>query len=283
VVPVSQNVAHLAPRNLPWQRLHDHRATITPWPTSSSKGTDYFGNSFRFFSINRAHRRLTVLATSRVSVRRQEIAAAADSFAWEEVRDGLPQDCSPEGLGAYEFVFGSPRIPLLPELRDFALESFAPQRPILEAGLELTARIFGGFAYDSTATTVHTPVIDAFRGRRGVCQDLAHVQIGCLRALGLAARYVSGYICNRHAPGAQQLVGADASHAWLSLYCGRLGWVDLDPTNNVIPQLDHITVAWGRDYDDVCPINGVYVGGGHHQISVAVSVVPLADDAEVAN
>jgi transglutaminase-like putative cysteine protease len=204
----------------------------------------------------------------------------ADSPSWEDVRDNLIHDYSPEGLAAYELVFGSPRVPVLPDLRDFALESFSPRRPILEAGLELTARVFGGFAYDAAATTVHTPLIEAFRGRRGVCQDLAHVQIGCLRALGLSARYVSGYICNRRATGARELVGADASHAWLSLYCGRLGWVDLDPTNNVIPQLDHITVAWGRDYDDVCPINGVYVGGGHHQMSVAVAVVPMADHAD---
>ncbi len=152
--------------------------------------------------------------------------------------------------------------------------SFTPGRPLLEAALDLTGRIFHEFKYDPTATSVSTPTMEVFEKRRGVCQDFAHLEIGCLRSLGLAARYVSGYLLTDPRPGQPRLVGADASHAWLSVFCPGHGWVDLDPTNNVIPALRHVTVAWGRDYGDVCPIKGVFLGGGSHWMTVAVDVVP---------
>ncbi|MCA9209436.1 MAG: transglutaminase family protein, partial [Planctomycetales bacterium] len=145
----------------------------------------------------------------------------------------------------------------------------------VEAATDLNARIHTEFAYDPRATTVNTPLEQVLKQRRGVCQDFAHLAIGCLRAMGLPARYVSGYLRTIPPPGQPRLVGADASHAWLSVYCGPLGWVDLDPTNNVIPTTDHLTVAWGRDYSDVCPIQGVFVGGGQHTMTVSVDVEPL--------
>jgi transglutaminase-like putative cysteine protease len=156
------------------------------------------------------------------------------------------------------------------------LASFVPGRPILAATLDLTDRIHREFRYDPTATTISTPLEEVLRLRRGVCQDFAHLQIGCLRSLGLAARYVSGYLLTMPPPGQPRLIGSDASHAWLSVYCGEAGWIEIDPTNNVIPGTSHITLAWGRDYSDVCPINGVFIGGGQHSMSVWVDVLPLS-------
>jgi transglutaminase-like putative cysteine protease len=144
--------------------------------------------------------------------------------------------------------------------------------------IELTARIHKDFTYDTQATTVHTPLAEVFAHRRGVCQDLAHVQIGCLRSLGLAARYVSGYLRTLPPPGRPRLVGADASHAWVAVFCGPLGWIDVDPTNNALVDTHHVTISWGRDYSDVCPINGVFVGGGAHVMTVSADVEPLDDD-----
>jgi transglutaminase-like putative cysteine protease len=161
------------------------------------------------------------------------------------------------------------------DLYRYAAESFPPRRPWLAGVLDLTARIHADFVYDPAATNVSTPLAEVLQARRGVCQDFAHLEIGCLRAMGLAARYTSGYLLTMPAPGQPRLIGADASHAWLSAWCPGLSWVDLDPTNNVVPCLDHITVAWGRDYNDVCPIKGVFVGGGQHSMSVSVDVRPL--------
>jgi transglutaminase-like putative cysteine protease len=161
------------------------------------------------------------------------------------------------------------------ELAAYALESFTPRRPIVAAARALTSRIHRDFRYDAAATNVSTPLEEVFHLRHGVCQDLAHVQIGCLRAIGLAARYVSGYLLTHPPPGRPRLIGADASHAWLSLYCGALGWIDFDPTNDVIPSDEHITLGWGRDYSDITPVAGVFVGGGTNSLSVSVDVAPL--------
>jgi transglutaminase-like putative cysteine protease len=160
-------------------------------------------------------------------------------------------------------------------LRRYAAASFPAGRPTLEALLDLTQRIYRDFTYDPRATTVSTPLNQVWRTRRGVCQDFAHFQIGCLRALGLPARYVSGYLVTKPPPGKPRLVGADASHAWVALYCPGVGWIDADPTNNVLPAEHHITVAYGRDFSDVSPVKGVILGGGHHTLSVAVDVTPV--------
>ena len=167
---------------------------------------------------------------------------------------------------------------MLPEARDSALKSFTPNRPILDAALELNGRIYGDFKYDLTATSLNTPTSELFRTRRGLCQDFAHLLITCLRSLGLAARYVSGYLLTTPPPGQPKLVGSDASHAWVSVFCPGKGWVDLDPTNNQIPQLGHITLGWGRDYSDVSPVKGVFLGGGDHRMCVSVDVAPAEND-----
>ena len=177
-------------------------------------------------------------------------------------------------VAAAPYSFDSPCVRRDDRLASYAAMSFTPGRPLLEAALDLTSRIFHEFKYDPTATSVSTPTMEVFEKRRGVCQDFAHLEIGCLRSLGLAARYVSGYLLTDPRPGQPRLVGADASHAWLSVFCPGHGWVDLDPTNNVIPSMRHVTVAWGRDYGDVCPIKGVFLGGGSHWMTVAVDVVP---------
>ncbi len=183
-------------------------------------------------------------------------------------------------LEAYQFAFDSPHVPTSPDLADYAAVSFSPGRPWLEALLDLTRRIHTEFKYDQTATNVSTPLERSAAMRRGVCQDFAHLQIGCLRSLGLAARYVSGYLVTAPPPGQPRLVGADASHAWLSAFSPEHGWIDVDPTNDMIPSPKHITLAWGRDYSDVCPIKGVFIGGGHHGMNVSVDVMPLAADAD---
>ena len=190
---------------------------------------------------------------------------------WETVHEQL---AAYEALDAYELVFESPYVVGDDAIRDYALQSFAPGRPILAAAMDLTSRIFREFQYRGGVSDVSTPVRDVFAMRQGVCQDFAHLMIACVRSLGLAARYVSGYLLTRPPEGKEKLVGSDASHAWVSVFAGDAGWVDFDPTNNVIPGVEHITFAWGRDYGDVSPINGFIVGGGTHQVSVAVDVSP---------
>jgi transglutaminase-like putative cysteine protease len=174
-----------------------------------------------------------------------------------------------------EFAFDSPYSIGNEDVLHYARQSFEPGRPILAAATDLTARIFRDFEYRGGVSDVSTPVRDVFAMRKGVCQDFAHLELACLRSLGLAARYVSGYLLTHPPEGKEKLVGSDASHAWLSVWAGNAGWTDLDPTNNLIPGIEHITVAWGRDYGDVSPINGFIVGGGSHQVAVAVDVRPV--------
>ncbi len=275
--PVCHNEIRLSPREDARQRCEEHNLLIKPDPANLGSRVDYFGNRLNFFSILEPHRRLTVTAITRMDVGANAVPDAATSPCWESVRDALRQDLSPAGLADFQFVFDSPRVKSACVLTGYAAESFPPRRPIMAAVLDLTGRIHEQFTYDPKATTVHTPLEEVFATRRGVCQDFAHVQIACLRGLGLAARYVSGYLRTLPPSGKPRLIGTDASHAWVSVYCGSAGWMDFDPTNNVIPHTDHITLAWGRDYDDVCPIRGVFVGGGQHAMSVSVDVEPLAD------
>ncbi|MGA9565233.1 MAG: transglutaminase family protein [Candidatus Korobacteraceae bacterium] len=197
------------------------------------------------------------------------------SLSWEEAARSIPNDHSPAGLEAYQFGFESPRIRLRPEFASYARQSFTPGRPMAEALLDLTARIHKDFQFDSRVTTVRTTTEEVFRKRRGVCQDFAHLQIACLRSLNLAARYVSGYLRTYPPPGQPRLVGADASHAWVSAYSPEVGWIDIDPTNNLVPSDGHVTLAWGRDYSDVSPLRGLILGGGAHVLRVAVDMEPL--------
>jgi len=274
-VSICRNQVRLTPRQLATQKCKSHRLEIKPSPARRERGNDYFGNRVYSFSIHRPHRVLTVTATSRVEVQPAPVPDLEETERWERVREMLQGDRSPAGLADYQFAFDSPLVAHDAELATFARESFPAGRPVLAGARDLTARIHDGFRYDPKATTVHTPLREVLKKRRGVCQDFAHVQIGCLRSLGLAARYISGYLRTEPPPGKPRLVGVDASHAWVSVFCGTAGWIDFDPTNDVIVTSNHVTLAWGRDYSDVCPIQGTFMGGGQHKMTVAVDVHPV--------
>ena len=269
-VLLSHHVARLSPLTLPHQTCLSHEVEIDPAPAITRRHRDFYGNEMMFFIMEGAHHELRVTARSRVEVHRPAMPGPLADAPWESARDHeqLPLD-------VIEYAFESPAIRPTEEVAHYARPSFTPGRPLLEAVLELVDRIHADFRFDPQATTVATPLADVMRLRRGVCQDFSQLGIGCLRAMGLAARYVSGYIETLPPPGQPRLVGADASHAWLSVYCPGAGWIDLDPTNNVMPGEMHITLARGRDYGDVSPLRGVMLGGGEHQLSVAVDVLRL--------
>ncbi len=272
-VALCHNIAHLTPRAGPRQSCLHSELLITPSPEVSVPQTDYFGNHATFFTIQKPHNKLTVTGTHQTDVQPYSPPDPAQTPAWEEVRDSLPIGRDADTLNAYEFTFDSPYCAASAELANYASPSFPANRPLFAAVLDLTRRIYSDIKYDRRATTVATPLSEVLALRRGVCQDMAHLEIGCLRSLGLAARYVSGYLLTTPPPGKERLVGGDASHAWLSVWCPGFGWIDLDPTNNQVPSDQHITLAWGRDYGDVTPIKGVILGGRHHSIAVAVDVV----------
>jgi transglutaminase-like putative cysteine protease len=279
-VPVCHNEIHLVPRKQPRQRLLAIDLQVDPQPAQVATHADYFGNNTGIFSIDEPHDRLTVTAQSRVEVDPPRDWRSFELLPWESLRDRLARDTDAATLEAREFSFDSPLVRGSPHLAAWTAESFTPARPWAEAVVDLTRRIHREFAYDPTATTTSTPVEEVFALRRGVCQDFAHLQIACLRSLGLAARYVSGYLSNERrvegtvGEGANDagMVGADASHAWVACWGGEDGWLDVDPTNDCTAGTLHVTVAWGRDYADVSPIKGVCVGGGSHAIQVAVHV-----------
>jgi len=273
-VSVSHHVVRLTPRNLPRQMCRESYVAVIPAPPVTSAHFDYFGNTLTNFTLDEPHECLIVEAHSELEVKAAEPPGFSQTPAWETVRQSLGDDFSDEDLSAYQFVFDSQRVRSNPELADYARESFPEGRPLLEGALDLTRRIHQDFRFDKKATEVATPVQTFFEKRRGVCQDFAHLQIGCLRSLGLPARYVSGYLRTMPPPGRPRLVGADASHAWCSAWCPGTGWVDFDPTNNCVPSDGHITVAWGRDYSDVSPIYGVLLGGAKHKLRVEVDVMP---------
>jgi transglutaminase-like putative cysteine protease len=274
-VSVGSHVACLKPRTLPHHLLTRSELRIQPFPSTRTERVDYFGNQLCFFTIQEPHKELVVEARSEVIIEGNARPQLQQSLPWEEAARLLPDDHSPAGLEAYQFGFESPRIRIRPEFASYALQSFMPGRPILDALSDLTARIHKDFRFDSKVTNVRTPTEEVFRKRRGVCQDFAHLQIACLRSLNIAARYVSGYLRTYPPPGQPRLVGADASHAWVSAYCPGIGWVDMDPTNNVAPSNGHVTLAWGRDYGDVSPLRGLILGGGSHTLKVAVDMEPL--------
>jgi len=273
-VSLCQNVAHLSVRKSDRQRSEPSVLSISPQPAVIEDRVDYFGNPVHYFTIQEPHRELTVGASHRINVFHTPGVESGVTVPWEAVRDRLSRDRDPRWLDAFQFSFDSRYATAHALYADFAAQSFAPGRPIREAALHLVERIHAGFAYDPKATTVATAVAEVFEKRRGVCQDFAHFLLACFRSIGLAARYVSGYLSTVPPPGRPRLVGADATHAWVSLFCGDAGWLDLDPTNNQIPEERHILLAWGRDYDDVSPLKGVILGGGQHVVKVSVDVRP---------
>ena len=274
-VPVCHNQLHLAPRDTAAQSCREHRLAIEPQPSIRARRRDYFGNDVEFFSIQEAHDGLSVTAMSLVDVASPVLKIGQKTPAWEDVAAAIPTSSSSPGLAAYFLSLPSPRIRRSAALADYARPSFPARRPIFDAVRDLTARIHGDFTFDAKATTVYTSPEELLELRRGVCQDFAHFSIGCLRSLGLSARYVSGYVATTPPPGMPRLAGADASHAWIGAFCGPLGWVDFDPTNDAVVGDLHVTVGWGRDYGDICPIQGVFVGGGHHSMQVGVDMIPL--------
>ena len=277
-VTLCHNEAHLSPRVGPRQQLLRHELTIDPPPSAQTRREDFFGNAVEYFAIQLAHTRLAVTATSEVelAVHDPQLHFQVQN-SWEMAAARTRSETTRATLEARQFTLASPMVAASPEIAAYAAASFTSGRPLLDAVHDLMGRIHRDFTYDPGFTTIATPLAHVFEHRRGVCQDFAHLAIACLRAFGLAARYVSGYIETLPAPGQAKLVGADASHAWFAVYDPDAGWLDFDPTNNQIPIDQHITVAWGRDYADITPLKGIIFGGGaSHSAQVAVDIERLA-------
>lgn len=274
-VVLAQHLAHLRPLDLPGQDVQAHTLHIAPEPALRETALDPFGNWRTFFSLQGPHEALEVTADSRVVT--TPAAPLPDSPPWETVRDSLRYQAHAPYDPASEFVFSSPYAPRGDEFATFALPAFPTDRPFLEACSALMHRIHRDLAYETASTEVHTPAAEALAQRKGVCQDFAHIMVACLRSLGLPARYVSGYLLTQPPPGQPRLIGADASHAWVSVPLGG-EWFDFDPTNDRCgthrPGEDYITLATGRDFGDVSPLRGVIQGGGSHTLKVAVTVAP---------
>jgi transglutaminase-like putative cysteine protease len=279
-VSLCHTEVYLAPRARKSQTVLEHGLAVVPEPEAMYPREDYFGNPVTFFSIHEPHRELIVTSHSLVELAPSPPPNLNLSPPWEEVREAVHNDdarrTSPESFDASQFTFESPHIQVGPALAEYAAESFAPGRHFLDGVNDLSRRIYTDFEYDKRATTLATPVDEVLGSRRGVCQDFAHLMIACLRSLKLPARYVSGYVRTGH-----KFVGGEASHAWVSAWCPMFGWKDFDPTNNVMPQDRHITLAWGRDYSDVSPVKGVALGGGEQVISVQVDVTAQGLDSAV--
>ena len=276
-VAQSQHLLHLVPRPTHRQRVVSSRVAVVPEPTHRTRRLDAFGNCAEWLALEDPHTTLEILAESRVIEADLPTPDPEASLPWERVRERLEAPADAETREVVDFLFDSPLVHPSIDLSGYALASFPPHRPVLAGAIDLMGRIHADFRYDTTVTDATTPVDRVFEIRAGVCQDLAHVGIACLRAIGLPARYVSGYLLTMPPPGMPRLVGADASHAWFAAWCPPFGWVDFDPTNDVLPGVGHVTLAWGRDYGDVAPINGVVVGGRDHTIEVGVDVAPVRD------
>ena len=274
-VSVSHHAARLLPMQSAAQQVSRSSLTVTPEPAIRKESRDYFGNAVCSFAIQEIHRHFEVVARSQVTVNAATAPVLALSPMWEEVAARFRDPVSPADVVPYEFCMESPHVRLMPDFADYARQSFPPGTPLLVGAQDVMHRIHGDFRYDSVATTIATPIEEVWEKRHGVCQDFAHMAIACLRSLGLPARYVSGYLRTYPAAGKPRLVGADASHAWFAVYCPVNGWVDFDPTNDVLPSIEHITVAVGRDFSDVSPLSGILTGGGEHKVRVSVDVEPL--------
>ena len=276
-------VLRLTPRTSASQTLLKGTVQVTPRPSSTLEGTGPFGERTHTVIIDKPHRKLIIDARSRVDVHAPAVGDPKDSPGWEEVRAVAYEthDLEPEGPAA--FLYPTRRTPVTPAITDYARSSFAAGRPVIEAAAELMTRIRADFAYDPEATTVSTPAAEAFTARHGVCQDFAHIMISGLRGLGLPAAYVSGYLRTVPPPGKPRLEGADATHAWVSLWCGEgRGWIGFDPTNAILVENDHIVLAVGRDYSDVAPVDGVILAPGDQTLKVEVDVVPETETLPAA-
>ncbi len=274
-IPLSHNVVRMRPRDHSSQTCRWHTLSVLPIPAVSNERLDYFGNQVTWLSLQEPHTELTIAAESEIEVKLNLRPDISQGDSWQQVRHALRTEAGRDIVPIRQFTFDSLYVKRSQELSSYALESFLGDRSLLECVLDLSKRIRADFTYLPGSTKVGTPSLEVLRTRKGVCQDFAHLQIGCLRSLGLAARYVSGYIATTPPPGKARLAGADASHAWISVFTPDFGWVDFDPTNGIMPLDSHITVAWGRDYDDVGPIRGILVGGQRQRLEVNVDVVPM--------
>ncbi|MCX6462545.1 MAG: transglutaminase family protein [Pseudonocardiales bacterium] len=263
--------AHLLPRDRPGQRCREGRVTVDPAPAEQREHTDWFGNRSVYVAVTAPHRRLDVLAESTVEVTARPVPAGG--ARWEAVRDGLRGALDPAGLDARGYALPSPRLPAHPGVSAYAAPSLVPGRPVAEVALDLTARIHRDFRYVSGSSSVRSTVPELLDRGAGVCQDFAHLGVAALRSAGLAARYVSGYLETVPPPGREKLVGADASHAWVSVWTGT-GWLDVDPTNDRVPGESYVVLAHGRDYADVPPLRGViFSAASGSTMTVAVDMV----------
>ena len=264
----------LEPRNGDGQQLVSHTVDIRPRPADRTVRRDFFGTHTESVLIETAHRSLRIDSRSRVAVLRSAPGRGAPSCGWESVRDTALEATSLDPASPIGYVFASPLVPVQQPVTSYAAASFAPRSGILAGAVDLMRRIRGEFKYDPKATVISTPLNEVFEKRHGVCQDFAHVMIAGLRGLGLPAAYVSGYLRTIPPPGKPRLQGADATHAWVSLWCGeKLGWIGFDPTNDVLVENDHIVLAVGRDFSDVSPVDGIIVGSRRQKLSVAVDVL----------
>jgi len=267
---------HLRPRDLPWQSCLAHEIEIDPEPADLFRHIDLYGNTKAYFHVVRPHTQLTVTATSVVEVGRAELDPDGLARPWEEARPAVRSE-DPEAWEATDFTFPSPYIEIPAGIEEYARTSFTPGRPIGEAAVDLMHRVYADFTYKFGSTSVSTKVGDLLRNRTGVCQDFSHFMVSGLRSLGLAGRYVSGYLATRPPPGKPRPIGADASHAWVACWVPGSGWLNLDPTNNRVIDESHATVAWGRDYGDVPPVKGViFTEAKTSKMKVSVDMAPAA-------
>jgi transglutaminase-like putative cysteine protease len=271
------NLANVVPRNTARQRCISNRIVVSPHPAVTRKRTDYFGNEAYHFEIQKTHKELVITSESEIQIDDLDRELNLDlGVSYQEALDYLATTLNPETIEAREFLLNSPMVECSEALADYARPSFEPDRSLKSCVSDLTSRIFTDFAYDPHFTTVATPLAEVLEHKRGVCQDFAHLQVGCLRSIGIPAKYVSGYIETLPAPGEKKLVGADATHAWIAYFSPNEGWVEFDPTNDKPANSQHIVTALGRDYYDVTPVKGVIFGGGEAPIlSVSVDVSRL--------
>jgi transglutaminase-like putative cysteine protease len=272
----SLHLVHMSPRNLQGQTVRHHSLLVEPAPASRQDGIDAFGNFAVVLDIEAPHKEFVLLARSTVEKLAHAEMDLAATTPWDRLDDTLLAAVGDRDVDVLFYRCASRLTGASLEIADYAEQSFTPDRPVLDAAMDLVMRIYDDFTFDPHATDVSTPLTQVFRDKRGVCQDFAHAALACFRALRVPARYVSGYLHTRPPPGRPKLQGADASHAWISVWSPEYGWVDMDPTNGIVVRDEHVTVAVGRDYDDVSPISGVLRGGGEHTVSVAVDVTAIA-------
>ena len=270
----------LEPRSGDGQELVSHKVDIKPVPRERSTRRDFFGINTESIVIETAHKTLRIDSRSRVTVSRVALPRDTPSPNWDAVREAAFAADNLSASSPVGYMFASPLVPIHVDITNYAAQSFTAARGVLECTADFMRRINREFAYDPKATEISTPLLDVFKSRRGVCQDFAHVMIAGLRGLGLPAAYVSGYLRTIPPPGKPRLQGADATHAWVSVWCGaEIGWTGFDPTNDLMIGGDHVILAIGRDYIDVSPVDGVIVGSRKQKLSVAVDVIPVEETA----